>query len=126
MARLWLGRRVAAWIVAATAGALFGGPALAQASTVPGRGELLYDTHCRACHTEQVHWRDKRAATDWPGLKEEVRRWQAADRLGWSEADVVAVARYLNETVYHLPQTGDGIGSLTPAEPALRVARVSR
>ena len=89
-------------------------------------GELLYDTHCRACHTEQVHWRDKRAATDWPGLKEEVRRWQAADRLGWSEADVVAVARYLNETVYHLPQTGDGIGSLTPAEPALRVARVSR
>ena len=59
-----------------------------------------------------MHWRDKRAATDWPGLKEEVRRWQAADRLGWSEADVVAVARYLNETVYHLPQTGDGIGSL--------------
>ena len=126
MGRLWLGRRVAAWIVAATAGALFGGPALAQASTVPGRGELLYDTHCRACHTEQVHWRDKRAATDWPGLKEEVRRWQAADRLGWSEADVVAVARYLNETVYHLPQTSDGIGSLPPAGPALRVAGVSR
>ena len=46
--------------------------------------------------------------------------------VGECEADVVAVARYLNETVYHLPQTGDGIGSLPPAEPALRVARVSR
>ena len=112
--------------VAAVAGALFGNPVLAQAGAVPGRGELLYDTHCRSCHTEQVHWRDKRAAKAWPGLKEEVRRWQAAARLGWSEADIVAVARHLNETVYHLPQTGDGIGSLPPAESALRVAGASR
>jgi mono/diheme cytochrome c family protein len=118
-----LGRRAAVWGVAAAAGALFGDPALAQAGPVPGRGELLYDTHCRGCHTEQVHWRDKRAAEDWPGLKEEVRRWQAAARLGWSEADIVAVARHLNESIYHLPQTGDGIGSLPPARPALSVAR---
>lgn len=109
--------------VAAAAGALSCSPVLAQAVAAPGRGELLYDTHCRACHGEQVHWRDKRAAKDWPGLKEEVRRWQAAARLGWSEADIVAVARHLNETIYHLPQTSDGIGSLPPARPVLRVAR---
>ena len=112
--------------VAAAAGALSGSPAMAQAGPSPGRGELLYDTHCRACHTEQVHWRDKRAAKDWPGLKEEVRRWQAADRLGWSEADVLAVARHLNDTIYHLPQTGDVIGSLPPAGRAFRVARAAR
>jgi hypothetical protein len=33
------------------------------------------------------------------------------------------VARHLNETVYHLPQTGDGIGSVPPARLALSVAR---
>ena len=37
---------------------------MAQAAPVPGRGELLYDTHCRGCHTEQVHWRDKKLATE--------------------------------------------------------------
>ena len=109
--------------LAGAALALAGAAAAAQSAPPPDRGELLYDTHCRACHTEQVHWRDKRAATDWPGLKEEVRRWQAAARLGWSEADIVAVARHLNEFIYHLPQTGDGIGSLPPVGPALSVAR---
>jgi mono/diheme cytochrome c family protein len=117
-----LGRRVVSVAVAA-AGTLAAGPAMAQAELLSGRGELLYDTHCRACHTEQVHWRDKRAAQDWPGLKEAVRHWQAAARLAWSEADIVAVARYLNETIYHLPQTSDGIGGLPPAGPALPAAR---
>jgi len=120
-----LGRQVVGVAVAAAAGTLFGGAALAQAGPQPGRGELLYDTHCRACHTEQVHWRDKRSAQDWPGLKEEVRRWQAAARLGWSEADIVAVARYLNETIYRLPQTSDGIGGLPRAGPVLHAARGS-
>lgn len=123
MGRLRQVRRVAVCTVTAAAGALLGNPVLAQAGPVPGRGELLYDTHCRSCHTEQVHWRDKRAAKSWPGLKEEVRRWQAAARLGWSEADILAVARHLNESIYHLPQTDDGIGSLPPARLALSVAR---
>jgi mono/diheme cytochrome c family protein len=67
------------------------------------RGELLYSTHCIACHTEQVHWRDQRLATDWDSLARQVRRWQENARLNWSEEDVAAVAQHLNRLFYHFP-----------------------
>ena len=81
----------------------------AQSGPPPTRGELLYTTHCVACHTTQVHWRDQNVATDWEHLKAEVRRWQHAAGLQWSEADVVEVARYLNDTIYHHPQRSDRV-----------------
>lgn len=109
-------RRIGDMVLALLAAGLASGPAAAQATPEPGRGELLYATHCIACHTEQLHWRDRKAASSWPRLKEEVRRWQAAARLGWSEADIVDVARHLNETVYHLPQTADVVGWLSTGE----------
>lgn len=77
----------------------------AQPSSPPSRGEMLYTTHCIACHTSQMHWRDKRQATDWESLQRQVRRWQANAGLRWSEDDIVEVARYLNETIYRYPQT---------------------
>lgn len=87
----------------------------AGAAMVPvSRGQALYDTHCIACHTTQVHWRDARLARDWDGLKREVRRWQAANALAWSEADVVQVARHLNEAYYRYPQTSDLVGFARP------------
>ena len=50
---------------------LFG--SLADADTQPmrdpARGELLYSTHCIACHNEQVHWRDKKLVKDWISLR---------------------------------------------------------
>ncbi|MDP2007542.1 MAG: cytochrome C [Rubrivivax sp.] len=67
------------------------------------RGELLYLTHCEACHTAQVHWRDDRQVVDWPSLRAQVRRWQSADRLAWPDDDIEAVAQYLNALFYHLP-----------------------
>jgi len=79
--------------------ALYGGVASAQ----PGRGELLYSTYCNACHTIQVHWREKKAATDRRTLVAEVRRWQANAGLEWSTNDVDAVATYLNAIYYHYP-----------------------
>jgi hypothetical protein len=79
--------------------------ALAQAPALPAsRGALLYDTHCIACHNSQMHWRDRRLVTDWDSLTAQVRHWQEIGRLGWSESDVVEVARHLNETIYRLPQ----------------------
>lgn len=84
-----------------------GGAALAQAVTPPTRGELLYATHCIECHSTQMHWRDRREARDWDSLKAQVRRWQANASLGWSDDDIVAVARYLNDTIYRYPQTSD-------------------
>ena len=119
-------RSIGGMFLAVLAAGLASGPAAAQATPVPGRGELLYATHCIACHTEQLHWRDRRTASSWPRLKEEVRRWQAAARLGGSEADILDVARHLNETIYHLPQTADVVGRLAPGAALAEVARAWR
>lgn len=70
----------------------------------PTRGRLLYETHCIACHTTQMHWRDNSVVSDWAGLEAQVRRWQERAKLQWSEADVLEVARHLNATIYRLPQ----------------------
>jgi len=67
------------------------------------RGELLYSTHCIACHTAEVHWREKKLVTDWTSLQAEVRRWQAVSGLGWSNEDIAEVARHLNALYYHYP-----------------------
>lgn len=82
------------------------GPALAQS-----RGALLYSTHCIVCHTEQVHWRQRRLATDWTSLKAQVWRWQTVAALGWNAEDVAEVARYLNEEFYRFPQASVEPGS---------------
>lgn len=80
-------------------------PALASTQPVRDvtRGELLYSTHCIACHSSEVHWRDKRLARDWNSLRAEVRRWQRLSGLGWGNDDITAVARYLNGLYYHFP-----------------------
>ena len=57
-----------------------------------------------------MHWRDKRQATDWESLQRQVRRWQANAGLRWTDDDITAVARYLNETIYRYPQTSDRAG----------------
>ncbi len=75
----------------------------AQPTHAVSRGELLYSMHCVACHTTQVHWRDKKLATDWGHLQSEVARWQKLSELGWNNDDVTAVARYLNAIHYHYP-----------------------
>ena len=67
------------------------------------RGELLYSVHCIACHTAQVHWREKKLVTDWASLHSEVRRWQGLSGLGWSNEDIAEVARYLNVLHYRYP-----------------------
>lgn len=68
------------------------------------RGQLLYSTHCGACHSEQMHWRTLNQARDWDSLKAQVRRWQNAVALAWSEDDITEVARHLNDTIYRFPR----------------------
>ncbi len=64
------------------------------------RAQVLYDTHCGHCHTQQVHWRERKLVTDWASLKSQVWRWQSNTGLGWRDDDVDAVARYLNARIY--------------------------
>jgi hypothetical protein len=94
---------------------LVGVLAFAPSAQAQSRGELLYSTHCIACHTTQMHWRDKKQATDWNSLKAQVRAWQATARLEWSEDDVAEVARYLNERFYRFVQPSAALGSPNPA-----------
>jgi mono/diheme cytochrome c family protein len=97
--------RIAGILVAAcaVAGSLAAQPAVS-------RGQLLYTTHCIECHNSQMHWRDRKLATDWPSLKAQVRHWQALAFLNWSEADIVEVARHLNDTIYGYPVTSNQVG----------------
>jgi mono/diheme cytochrome c family protein len=87
------------------------------AENVNTRGELLYQTHCIGCHGVQVHWRDRKLAGDWPSLQAQVRRWQEASGLAWSEAEITDVARYLNRLHYHYsaPEAGVALSSCRTA-----------
>lgn len=80
------------------------GASLANAETPPlpaaSRGELLYSTHCIACHNEQVHWRDRKVVADGRSLRSEIRRWQEIMALRWSDEEVDEVARYLKAVFY--------------------------
>jgi mono/diheme cytochrome c family protein len=87
------------WRRAALVGAAL---CLAAPAYAQSRGELLYTTHCAACHSTQMHWREKKQVRDWPGLRAQVRYWQAQAMLAWSDDDIGLVARYLNDAYYHL------------------------
>ena len=85
------------------------------------KGELLYSTHCIACHGDQMHWRDKKLANDWISLKGQVQRWQGVAMLRWSDEDIVSVAQYLNERYYRFPKTADQVSLAQPfASPWLK------
>ena len=94
----------------------FAAALVAGLATLPAqaesRGELLYSTHCIACHTTQMHWRDQRLATDWASLQAQVRRWQGVAKLGWNEDDILEVTRHLNERIYRYAPSGDRITSM--------------
>jgi mono/diheme cytochrome c family protein len=96
--------------------ALAGLAAHAQTTPVPSRGELLYTTHCIACHTSEMHWRSNRRAHDWDSLKAQVRLWQGNSGLRWDEADISEVAGYLNDTIYQYPRTAP-VGLGLPGPP---------
>lgn len=90
---------------------LFAAAAGTASAQTPSRGELLYSTHCLACHGAQLHWRDKKSATDWTSLQTQVRHWQAVSSLGWSEQDITEVTRHLNQTIYHFELPSGGVMS---------------
>lgn len=104
-------------ILGSVASVFVGVLAASTPASAQDRGELLYSTHCVTCHTTQMHWRAGRAATDWPTLKAQVRRWQGAASLAWTEEDVLAVARYLNDAIYHFePRVESSIAAPLLAE----------
>lgn len=98
-----------------TACMLIGTALMGASASAQTRGELLYETHCIACHTTQVHWRDRRLATDWNSLQAQVVRWQAAGALNWSDEDIAAVTQHLNDRFYGFKSSSSPPVVLTPA-----------
>jgi mono/diheme cytochrome c family protein len=94
-------------------------------AAAPSRGELLYTTHCIACHSTQMHWRDQRLATDLGSLKHQVRLWQGRAMLSWTEDDIDEVTRYLDQRIYRFGRTqgarsGAGGGAAAATASTLR------
>ena len=90
------------------------GGLLCTAVMAQNRGQLLYETHCIACHSAQMHWRDKRLAQDWGSLRGEVQRWQANAALNWTEEDVTDVSRYLNQHYYRFSEPASPVAAGVP------------
>lgn len=82
--------------------------AYAEYSYNVARGQLLYATHCNACHTTQIHWREQKLVTDWNSLTEQINRWQSVAGLGWSKDEIKDVAHYLNGMFYEYKDTAQG------------------
>ncbi len=64
------------------------------------RGEALYANHCIACHTCKAHTRRDPSVQNLSELAQQVDRWQANQKLGWTVEDRAAVVDYLNRTFY--------------------------
>jgi mono/diheme cytochrome c family protein len=84
------------------------------------RGSELYGTYCIACHTAQVHWRDKRVVQSWDDLRYQVTRWQKIAGQNWSREEIDDVAAYLNGTFYELPCPVTGCGGRNVGESGSR------
>lgn len=73
-----------------------------------GRGQLLYTTHCSACHRSEVHWREHKLVTDWTSLVAQVRRWQYISGLSWNEDEISDVSHHLDTLFYGYKNTAQG------------------
>jgi mono/diheme cytochrome c family protein len=69
----------------------------------PGRGSVLYETRCGACHASSVHNRNARKATSFDGLRAQVLRWSAQVGGSWSGDEIDDVTLYLNQRYYRFP-----------------------
>ena len=66
------------------------------------RGKLLYDNHCKVCHTSVVHLREDRKADSREEIRTWVQRWSKELGLQWGSIEVDDVIEYLNERYYKL------------------------
>jgi mono/diheme cytochrome c family protein len=74
------------------------------------RGGELYRAQCGACHTAQVHWREKSLVHSWNDLRYQISRWQRLSGQNWSREEIEDVAAYLNRIFYQVPCPVPGCG----------------
>ncbi len=85
--------------VAAAASLAFAGHAHAQPPDT-ARGRALYENHCQVCHSSTVHARVNRLPATRAEVRDMVEKWQAQQKLSWSNSEVDDVVAHLNQTWY--------------------------
>jgi hypothetical protein len=91
---------------------------LPAAGAQPERGRALYELRCTGCHSESVHARVKRVATDFDAVRGWVKRWDRDLKLGWSAEEIEDVTVYLNDTYYRHPCPPSVCKVISRASPA--------
>ena len=76
------------------------------ATDAPGfeRGRLLYENHCRYCHTPSIHSRAARLPLNRDELSAIVDHFRRTEGLAWTREEVDDVVEYLNGTRYRFAQ----------------------
>jgi mono/diheme cytochrome c family protein len=64
------------------------------------RGRVLYDAHCRHCHTPGIHSRPNKLPLTRDEVAAMVDHFRRTENLGWTREEVEDVVEYLNRTRY--------------------------
>jgi len=64
------------------------------------RGQLLYENHCGKCQESLVHIRENHKAKSFADVQSWVIKWQAHEKLGWKNDEILDVTRYLANRFY--------------------------
>jgi len=65
-------------------------------------GRSLHEQHCTSCHGSEVYTREDRFVHDLDGLTSRVAYCaRNASKVDWDQAQIDAVARYLDDSFYH-------------------------
>ncbi len=86
------------WVILSTLILLF--PVYAAEYPDPGRGKLLYENHCDACHEDHVHMREGRKVRTRQQVAAQVRRWAEELSLSWRGPDINDVTEFLYLNFY--------------------------
>lgn len=66
------------------------------------RGKALYDNHCKSCHENWVHTREKSKINTVDELRRRVAGWSIHSGLKWGNGEIDDVTDYLNRHYYQL------------------------
>lgn len=64
------------------------------------QGKKLYDQHCQGCHDTRIHTRPNRIIHTYGDLINRVKFCDAQVKAGFDDAQLKAVAEYLNTNFY--------------------------
>jgi mono/diheme cytochrome c family protein len=69
------------------------------------RGRHLYDNHCQACHSAQLHRREASKVKSLADLRRRVAAWGEHAGENWGSSEINDVTHYLERSFYHFEET---------------------